>query len=86
MAIKIYKRGNMVRVEDDSITDSHPPVPGVRTSYYFDPQGSNNVIIKDDFNGDTLYNGLITGITTGLGSTITDKASGEVYLDDNLGG
>ena len=85
MAIKIYKRGNMVRVEDSALVDSYPPVPGTRTSYHFDPAGSDTVVITDDFNEKTLYKGLITGITTIGDILIADKAAGEVYLDDTLG-
>ena len=85
MAIKIYKRGNMVRVEDSALVDSHPPVPGVRTSYFFDPPGSNTVVIMDDLNENALYKGLITGITTDADALIADKAAGEIYLDDTLG-
>ena len=75
----------MVRVEDSALVDSYPPVPGLRTSYYFDPQGSDTVVITDDLNEKTLYKGLITGITTDADALIADKAAGEIYLDDTLG-
>ena len=85
MAIKVYKEGNVLRVEDSAQEDSFAYEPSIRYSYYFDPPGSNNVIITNDFREKTVFAGLITDLVQGDDANPADKAAGITYLNEQIG-
>ena len=85
MAVKIYKEGNVLVIEDSAQADSFAYEPSIRYSYHFNPQGSNNVIIMNDFRNKAVFQGDITTIVQVTDTSPADKAAGITYLNDQIG-